>query len=235
MMSSRFGLRFRLVFWGMLILLLLWGVYSYSSALSSAEAAQTQLNNALDAGLAVAEVRRASDLTRVIRESATLRSQLVTLEEKLGAKTTPDSVIKWRTERIPVLMETQCTDPETSEPDATDWWSFEVVGREARVKTIEGNLFAVGEVELWRRDPDVLLGVSPWSVEVDGFLRGQPVGGAASSLLLGAGIGLVDGELAVGPLVVGRSVRILGWRLRPYGSVLLGKTYAISGGILFGR
>jgi len=174
------------------------GAYWASWSEARAEIAKRdEAAKAAENGWIAARDASKKQLLGAIKKSESLQNQLDELQESTS-KLEPKIVTKWRTREIEVPVEKlvpgperrvevevpgDCTLPETP-PDPR----FRIVGRSTHLESRAGNLFVIGESELWRvfPPPDELLGASAWEADATEIARHRPTARAwRANLLLG--------------------------------------------------
>ena len=126
------------------------------------------------AGLIVAERVKAAQVEHLAEESETLRNEIERLRE-VAPTAEVREVVRWRTRSVEVpidrIVEIPVDVPRGTldcpgMPDLPPIQLY-VTGSDARLRSDSGNVFAVGEVEVWRvADPDVLLMAAPWEADL---------------------------------------------------------------------
>lgn len=174
----------------LLLLLLAAGtaIASYWASWSEARAEirkKDEAAAAAEAGWKAAREASRKQLLASIQKTETLQIQLTELQESTS-RITPQIVTKWRTKQIEVPVEKLVPGPErvvevevegdcpVPKPPADP--IFEIRGASAHLETRAGNLFAVGESQLWRvfPPPDELLGSAAWETDATEIARHVP-------------------------------------------------------------
>lgn len=184
------------------------------TAQAEAEAARMELR-----GWRAAKVKAEDDLAVVTSQAHHLKEEIAELTEALGRRPKVRETVRWRSKEIAVpggLLEGMVwpDEPEGSLPSegyknadeqpAAPEIRFQVRGTDARVESRAGNLFAVGEVELWKTypPPEALLGTAPWEASVTELSVDGPPKRKRGPYVLGVGL-TTDGSWiahAAGPI-----------------------------------
>lgn len=131
---------------------------------------------AQEAGYVAAQEASKKVLLDKIRDYNVLQDAYDGLQEHVSGLT-PQVVTRWQTKeievpvekivRVPVekVVEIPGASPDCPLPETV---SFSIHGADAHVESRKGNLFAVGQAELWRTEPppETLLGVAAWEDEL---------------------------------------------------------------------
>lgn len=182
------------------------------TAQAEAEAARMELQ-----GWRAAKVKAEDDLAVVTSQAHHLEEEIAELAEALGRRPKVRETVRWRSKEIAVpggLLEGMVWPEEDEpyeaapelpgEPSEAPEIRFQVRGTEARVESRAGNLFAVGEVELWKTfpPPEALLGTAPWEATVTELSVDEPPKRKRGPYVLGVGL-TTDGSWiahAAGPI-----------------------------------
>lgn len=187
--------RWKIIVLTLLLLLAAIGGFGLAHSLISpgkrSLAAQLERTEAERLGLAVAHEARRVDMENLVWERDTLRQEFMRIQD-----VAPDveirETIRWRTREVEVPVdrvlgfqfgktafsvredcEDECEAAVLSAFDSLPPITFEVRGVEARMESEAGNLFAVGEVELWRTSPEPIeqVAVAPWRSDAVDYQR----------------------------------------------------------------
>lgn len=150
-------------------------------------------------------------------ELGTLRGQVDSMTTLLGKKPKVIEVIKWKTPEITIPMPPDTREcPDGSPAPPCPPVAIEAAGNEARLETINGNTVAVGEIDVWRTSPlpREKVATVPWEVDGSKLVRvEQPA--IAPRWYVGAQVGVLNSQAALGPVVIGPPLRLFRVEARP--------------------
>lgn len=165
--------------------------------------------------LAVAEVSSQRQLRAALDDADLLRDQLA----RAPRGTEVREVVKWKTKSVEITVPSTPCDGSSSPPEPGSVisppgpapFSVRLEGTEARMETRDGNLFAVGSVDIIRETPppEEVIARLPWEADATRYLTAAPPAKRRAGWGLGPAVGLVDGEwvygaAATGPALGGR-------------------------------
>lgn len=175
---------------------------------------------------------------QVENELGSLRGQVDSMATLLGKKPKVVEVVKWRTKEIPIPMpadDRECPDGSPAPPCPPV--AVEVAGNEARLETVNGNTVAVGEIDVWRTSPlpREKVATVPWEVDGSKLVKVEKPA-LSPRWYVGAQVGVLAGEAALGPAVVGPPLRLFRVEARPVGGGLVNPSWdtTLYAGIVFG-
>lgn len=206
-----------------------------------------KLKNALDAAKQE-EAKRLTAENLLVSETAsrrqvedelgTLRGQVDSMATLLGRKPKVVEVVKWRTQEVPIPVppvDRECPDGSPAPPCPPV--AIEVAGREARLETVNGNTVALGEIDVWRTQPlpREKVATVPWEVDGSKLVRTEKPA-LSPRWYVGAQVGVLGGEAAVGPVMVGPPLRLFRVEARPVVGGLLNPSWdtTLHAGLVFG-
>jgi hypothetical protein len=141
------------------------------------EAAEAKLES-----FVVADRMNRKAIEKLSGESETLKEEIERLRDSVPSVEVRE-VVRWRTETVEVpvdrlverIIEVPAPAPGCPDCPPLPEVRLYVTGTEARLRSDAQNLFAVGEVEVWREaDPDVMLLTAPWQADLTQLVEREP-------------------------------------------------------------